>query len=141
MKGSVITKRATEDKETPQKGEGKKKRRTRKERTMELMDSLTGQIVKPPGTPTPIMAAPETQITELMLPPIPTSGLPSIPTLGSASAPTPRPAAIRQAQLGKAKAKAKAKPTVVKRNQQRLNKMTTCQRNQHNSHRQRYQHK
>jgi hypothetical protein len=79
MKGSTITKRATEDKEAPQKGVGKKKRKTHRERIMALMDSLTGEIVKPPGTPTPIMAntamaitetqtpkltAPETQITE-----------------------------------------------------------------------------
>ena len=102
MEKSKITKRASSDKETPQRGARIKKRRTHKERTKALMDRLTNEIVQPPGTPTPIIAnpAPEvTKIKELMLPP---PGTP--PRVTPRQTPPTRP-----------KPKAKAKPTTVKK--------------------------
>jgi hypothetical protein len=103
--GATITKRASSDKETPQKGKGKEKRRLHKVKVQALMERLTDEIVKPPGTPTPkkaITTTPESQSPKLAI------EKPKITVFMLPSHEKPTPAT-------KPKPKAKAKITTVKR--------------------------
>ncbi len=104
MKEKTITKRAGSDKETPQKGVGKKKRKIHRT----ALERLTGEVVKP--TVTPKLTAQEAQIQLLMLPPMPTPR--SAPSQAPRPAPTPRPI---QKPKPKAKAVAGVKKDVLKK--------------------------
>jgi hypothetical protein len=109
--GAKITKRAGSDKETPQKGERKKKRRLQKPKVLALMERLTDEIVKPAGTPTPIKAitsTTETQTPKLAIeePKITILMLPSHEKPETKSKPAPK---------AKPKPKNKAKTTTAKR--------------------------